>query len=72
MSKKTDTLYRKILRKAEGLGINLCRSRFDSDALSLHGWTEVSDGVTTIMVELSDKGKLQFYHCIKHLASTSK
>lgn len=69
MRKNTDILIRRILRKSEGLGLKLCQSRIDSDALQFYGWAEVSDGTTTIMVELSEDGKLYFYRCIKHIVS---
>lgn len=72
MRKNSDVLIRRILRKSEGLGLKLCQSRIDSDALQSYGWAEVSDGKTTIIVELSENGKLYFYRCIKHILSNEK
>ncbi|GKM82233.1 hypothetical protein NUKP68_38590 [Klebsiella variicola] len=67
MSTKSDTLVRRILRKSDGLGLKLSKSGIDYETLQSHGWAEVSDGTNTIMVELTDGGKLQFFLCVKHL-----
>ncbi len=67
MSTKRDTLIRRILRKSDGLGLKLSKSVINYEALQSHGWAEVSDGTNTIMVELTDGGKLQFFLCVKHL-----
>lgn len=69
MSTKSDTLIRRILRKSDGLGLKLSKPGIDYEALQSHGWAEVSDGANTIMVELTDGGKLQFFLCVKHLSA---
>lgn len=69
MSTKSDTLVRRILRKSDGLGLKLSKPGIDYEVLQSHGWAEVSDGTNTIMVELSEDGKLYFYRCIKHIVS---
>ncbi|WP_456792427.1 hypothetical protein [Escherichia coli] len=69
MSTKSDTLVRRILRKSDGLGLKLSKPGIDYEALQSHGWAEVSDGANTIMVELTDGGKLQFFLCVKHLSA---
>lgn len=69
MNQTKEAIYRKILRKSEGLGFVLCRTGIDPEALLSHGWTEVSDGEKTLLVELKENGKLEYYFCVKHLFS---
>ncbi len=66
MKHTKEAIYRKILRKSEGLGIELCRDDIDCEAFLSHGWIEVSDGVNTLLVELKESGKLEYFSCIRH------
>ncbi len=69
MMKNSDALLRRILRKADGLGVNVSRYSINAESLLTHGWTKVSDGRTSMMIELMDKGELRFFLCVKHLVS---